>query len=124
MEHRFRYRTKIPDGYVKVYKLRAKENIRRRKNDSRALTLVISRFHTWRGAELLGPNPKYPLWNPPGRGAQGSSKLDCVTEWTLYRFFVNGDQYDHREEEDAYAPKNSKVIELFTGTGWRVKASL
>ena len=30
--------------------------------------------------------------------------------------FVNGDQYDHREEEDAHSPKNSKVTELFTAT--------
>lgn len=49
---------------------------RKKKGDSRALTLVTIRFHPWRGAELLGPNPRYPLWNPPGRGAQGSSKLD------------------------------------------------
>jgi hypothetical protein len=37
-----------------------------------ALTLVTSRFHTMRGCELLGPNPKNPLWNPPSRGKQGS----------------------------------------------------
>ena len=32
--------------------------------------------------------------------------------------FDNGDQYDHpsREEEDAHAPKNSKVTEVFTST--------
>ena len=67
--------------------LRANENFGGKKRlDSRALTLVTTRFHVLRGAELLGPNPKYPLWNPPGRGLQGSAKLDCVTEWTLYRF--------------------------------------
>ena len=30
--------------------------------------------------------------------------------------FVNGDQYDHREEEDAYVPKNLNMIEVFTST--------
>jgi hypothetical protein len=30
--------------------------------------------------------------------------------------FVNGDQCDHREEEDAYSPKNSKVTEVFIAT--------
>lgn len=55
--------------------------------------MVITRFHDETGPELFIPIPKNPLWNPPGRGEQGSSKDDCVTEWTN--------------------PKNSKVIESF-----------
>jgi len=62
------------------------------KNQIGALTLVMIRFHTWTGAVRLRPII-YPLWNPPGIGAQGSSKLDCVTVWTF--------------------PKNSKEIVAF-----------
>jgi hypothetical protein len=44
-----------------------------------ALTSVTTRFHVGMGPELLVPVPANPLLNPPGRGKQGFSKLDCVT---------------------------------------------
>lgn len=66
--------------------LRASEMFgKKRKLDSRPLTLVITRDHVGMGAELLEALPASPLLNPPGRGLQGASKLDCVTVWMLYR---------------------------------------
>ena len=62
------------------------EKKKRTMFDSQRLVLVMTGFHTRTGTEMLRPNPaKKPLWNPPGRGEQGPSKLDCVTVWTLYQ---------------------------------------
>lgn len=51
------------------------------KNQIGALTLVITRAHDGMGAVALVPIPAIPLSNPPRRGVQGASKLDCVTVW-------------------------------------------
>ena len=106
-------------------KLRVNEICGKNKH-SRAVTLVTTRFHTRTGAEVLRPIPANPLWNPPGRGAQGSSKLDCVTVWTLYQILSIFDQDDGEEAERSLSEEfkcDCSILSSRNGC-WRVKTSL
>lgn len=127
VERRFRHCTIIPDGYVRSITLRMNENFGGIKRYSRALTLVTTRFHELTGPVLFCPIPKKPLWNPPGRGEQGSSKDDCVTEWVLYRFssmVINTRSSGWGRCLQSKEFKSDRVIFSKRNGWWGVKASL
>jgi hypothetical protein len=52
------------------------------KNQMGELSFVMTKSQAGVGPSKFGPRPRNPLLNPPCRGWQGFSKLDCVTVWT------------------------------------------
>lgn len=64
------------------------------------------KFHTGGGLAVSLPTPARPLLNPPSSGVHGSSKVDCVTLWSLFMYI---DVMKHRSDRPEIGRMPGKI---------------